>query len=187
MITYTMETKDLPTVLEWWEYMVNIKPEKFSNYNNLIGEMIWDSQEMDKLVALCIEYKFRLGKMDKRVKKYILEDEVERFRLRVFSKDSASIRFGNFKDAKASDFCLIGGCYYKPGKKFYLYYRAVELTLEFIFDLILLQQTFNSMGLVVKKLFVITPRAFTSSRAGRLKFFRKLKAIMRSGGLYVSK
>jgi len=174
------------TILEWWEDIVNEKPEKFNNFKNLLAEMEWDSQELSKLYSLMVASSFRLGKMKKRVDKYILQAEVERFRERVFTKDSASIRFGNFKDAKASDFCIVGGCYYKPGKVFYLYYRAVELTLEFIFDVILLHQTFTTMGLPVKKLIIVTPRAFTSSRAGRLKFFRRLKDIMRSGGLYVS-
>lgn len=174
------------TILEWWEDIVNQKPEKFNNFKNIVAEMEWDTQELEKLLSLFNFYSFRIGKMKKRVEKYILQSEVERFRQRVFSKDSASIRFGNFKDVKASDFCLIGGCYYKPGKVFYLYYRAVELTLEFIFDIILLHQTFSEMNLPVKKLVIVSPRAFTSSRAGRLKFFRKAKAIMREGGLYVS-
>ncbi len=174
------------TILEWWEDIINIKPEKFNNFKNLFATMEWDSQELAKLHSLMISNSFRIGKMKKRVDKYILQAEVERFRERVFSKDSASIRFGNFKDVKASDFCIVGGCYYKPGKVFYLYYRAVELTLEFIFDLILLHETFTTMGLQIKTLVVVTPRAFTSSRAGRLKFFRRLKDIMRKGGLYVS-
>lgn len=170
-------THSADSILTFWRVITNTN-DKFKNYNDLFLYSKWDQQEMEKIVSQITRAKFRLGKIQKRVDKYLLETEVKRFSERVKTKDSASIRFGNFKSEKASDFCLIGGCYYTSWKRFYLYYRSVELTFEFVFDMIMLTNLFKEVGITPKEIVIYFPRAFCSSRAKRLINFHKLKEII---------
>lgn len=165
-------------VLDWWRHLTKEADGKFKNYVNMLVDLQWDPLEMALIEELVTENNFRIGKMVKRQSKYLLPEEVERVRERLADKSTATIRFGNFKDRKASDFCLVGGCYYAGWKKFYLYYRSVELTLEFMFDMILLHQLFTELEMNVKIITMFTPRAFCSSRDGRLAYHKKLRSIL---------
>lgn len=154
--------------LHCWEYMC--QSEKFLSWTNLTMMMKYTGAFSEH------EHTFRPGKTLKRPLKYIIPAELKRFKDKVHERSTTSIRFGMSK--ARGDFCLIGGCYKKQRKTFYVYYRAVELTLEFPFDLIMLENVFQEAEIDVKRIVVFAAEAFTSTREGRRKYFEKLKTLM---------
>lgn len=170
---------EFESIIHFWRTMCGDgENDRFINYNHLISNCYWDQEEMEEIVAKVDKAQFRPGKREKRVIKYLIESEVERFNGRVHTKDSATIRFGNFKSEKASDFCIVGGCFSNPGKRFYLYYRSVELRFEFMFDMFMLTDMFKRVNIKPKEMILYFPRAFCSSRERRLVNYHKLRRII---------
>lgn len=172
----------MTTILEWWDEITNSYGGGFKNLKDLLVCCDWNSEELSKVESKIIQADFRLGKLYKRDEKYLIESEEQRFKQRLAKgRGSATIRFGRYKDSD-NDFCLVGGAYYDSGKRFYLYYRSVELTVEFLFDLLMLNRLFIRCNCKVKRLYVFFPRAFFSSRAGRLSYYYELKGILEGKG-----
>lgn len=143
--------------------------EDFQGWRNIILFMPWD----EKLVSF--EGKFRPGKSEKRWDKYMIPGELERFISEVNGgKSRGVIRFGNKKEK--GNFCLVGGTL--EGSTFTIFYRALEISLEWPFDMVLLNQIIKKSGIKVKKLVVIANRAFTSTRAGRRSYYHKLRKVL---------
>lgn len=156
--------------LECWRYFLQQK--KFHNYKCLTLVMNWDNS------ITSFGGKFRPGKSVLREEKYLIKTELERFKTNVNNNmKSISIRFGNFK--KKNDFCLVGGSYSSSTKEFCLFYRALELTLELPFDLVLLEKIISESGIKVKKLVVFSQRAFISTREIRRKYAHKLDLFLK--------
>lgn len=158
---------EFDSIIEGWRHLTD--EEGFTSFKDLFITMKWD----DCFPSL--RETFRPGKSMKRPLKYIIPSEVERFKELVHTRSSTSIKFGLHKER--GDFCLVGGCYRKSGKTFYVFYRAIELTLEFPFDIIMLDSFFKEVGIEVKKISIFAADGFTSTRAGRLKYFEKLKEL----------
>lgn len=155
--------------LECWRGFLN---QKFKNYSLLTLIMNWDS------FITTFEGKFRPGKSLKREEKYLIKSELERFKNNINNgMKSVSIRFGNFK--KKNDFCLVGGSYSRSTKEFCLFYRALELTLELPFDLVLLNKIIRESGIKVKRVIIFSQRAFISTREIRRKYAHKLNEFLR--------
>ena len=182
MTDFNKLLKENETISQWWDRYTSEFAGKFKNVNELIVVKKFDSEELSEIEHKIIQADFRLGKLYKRDEKYIIESEEQRFSQRLKAgKNSATIRFGRYKDS-TNDFCLVGGAYYDSGKRFYLYYRSVELTIEFLFDLLMLNRLFLRVGCKVKRICVFFPRAFFSSRAGRLSYYYELKGILEGKG-----
>lgn len=152
--------------MECWKKLT--EEGKFFSKKNVILCMNWDD-------SICtFEGKFRPNKSIKRVEKYLIKTEFERFKKNAKAMSSCTIRFGNFKEK--NDFCLVGGTY--RDNTFYLFCRSVECSLELPFDLVLMNKIFKESGIKVKKLVIITTRLFRSTRAGRTMYFNKLKGFL---------
>lgn len=157
--------------LECWRSFLQ---QGFNNYPYLTLVMDWD----DKITSF--EGKFRPGKSLLREQKYLITSELERFKKNVKVLRSVSIRFGNFK--KSNDFCLVGGSYSISSKEFCLFYRALELSLELPFDLVLLNKIIKESEIKVKRLVIFSQRAFISTREIRRKYANKLDQLLRERG-----
>lgn len=151
--------------LHCWLEMSN--SSTFQAWKNVILVMPWD----DKLVSF---NGFREGKIEKRWQRYMIPGELERFQRKIAEKGRGALRFGNKKDK--GDFCLLSGVF--RNGTFTLFYRSLEVSLEMVFDLVMVNQIIKQTGIRVKKLEIIAKWAFLSSRAGRKQYYQKLRKIL---------
>ncbi len=154
--------------LDCWLSMTS-SPD-FRGWRNLILYMPWD----DKLVTF---EGFRPGKIEKRWVRYMIPGELERFKVEVAEKGQGVLRFGNKKDR--GHFCLLAGTI--ESGTLTLFYRSLELTLEMIFDLVMINQIIKETGIKVRRLEIIAKKAFASTRAGRRQYYSKLRKILGVG------
>jgi hypothetical protein len=151
-------------------FFVNMVPDnKFVSLKKLFVRMLWEPSICESLLKTKWISKTRIAN---RLKKYLLPDEIERFKEKIKKKISGNIRFGHKKTGTGeqaggpSDFCLLVMSYDKNTKELTIVYRALDLSNGFIYDLFLIDHVIRETGIKVKKIDLICMRARVFSKKG---------------------
>lgn len=125
---------------------------------------------------------------DNRIANYVDEGELSRLRIKLASSTKRprdfSIRFGVKKPGHGysgdrGDFCLVAGVY--SNRTLTLFYRSIELIGGFAYDLVLIHEICNRLGIEPKFIEIWATKAFIFALKGNSneKLYPKLQEIFR--------
>lgn len=135
------KVKDLPTFFNLFcpDYIGR-------TYRPLVVKIGWTCGKYSAPIA-----QLSASRAQKRIATYLIPDEVLRVRLKLNTKDNASIRFGGADKVghgyrgERGDFCLVGGSI--RGNDLALFYRRLELVGGFAFDVCLIDELARQLSM----------------------------------------
>lgn len=156
---------------------------KYESYSlhPFFAEFGWDRRYGESIK--CISSK----RSANRVSSYLDPRELDRVSEKIGrGKKDVSIRFGAEKkghgySGERGDFCLVGGVYGR--KTLTLLYRSIELIGGYGYDLVLLNELQDRLGLEIKTVRIWAARAFVFALRGNSneKLYPKLQRIFKDG------
>lgn len=166
-------------------WMTKMPDYKSWNAGNLLDSFGWNNKAR-KYADQIREVSER--RSTNRINSYFIPDEIDRVRMRLKTgANNVSIRFGRLKKGtgfhpgERSDFCLIGGVVSgsETSRRLLLFYRSIEMTGGFAFDLVLIRKLEIMLNIEFKQIEIWAHNHFSIAIRGNSnqKLYPKLKLI----------